>query len=159
MDATTRAIGNDNELLWHLPDDLAYFKKHTKGSPVIMGRATFESIGKILPGRTNIILTRNHDWHHDGVVIAHDKEEALRAATENNDSGTIWIIGGAQIYELFMSDADQLYLTLVNTPADENRDIHDDVFFPEYTDHFSTEIFSQSHQERGMSYRWIVLEK
>jgi len=161
LDAQTRIIGSNNELPWHLKDDLAYFKKHTKGSPVIMGRATFESIGMALPDRTNIVLTRNTDWSDDDVVVVHNKKEALRAATLDNESGKIWIIGGQQIYELFLDDAQLLYLTLVDSyPGDQSIDQDaDNVSFPEYEHLFTRKISSQRHHEGGYGYRWVVLGK
>jgi dihydrofolate reductase len=124
---TNHAIGKDNQLLWHLPQDLSFFKNTTWAMPVIMGRKTFESVGrKALPGRLNIVLSAGlHDWEEtDLLKQAKDPEEALRIAT---DFGTkeIFIAGGAQIYQLFFSRAQRIYMTRVQTAPDA------DTFFPE----------------------------
>ena len=108
--ATNRVIGRDNDLPWHLPDDLRFFKRMTLGKPIIMGRKTFESIGRPLPKRHNIILTRNTDFTVDGCTVVHTADEALAAA---GDVAEVVIIGGAAIYELFLPHITKLYLTVV----------------------------------------------
>ncbi|MCK0129914.1 dihydrofolate reductase [Flavobacteriaceae bacterium F08102] len=107
-------LGKDNELIWHLPNDLKRFKKVTAGHDVIMGRKTFESLGKPLPQRTNIVVTRNTGFHADGCLIAHSLEEALKLSTDQNP----YILGGAQIYAQAIKMADVLDLTLVNASLD-----------------------------------------
>src|SRR3954465_6304268 len=92
-----RELGNGNKLLWHIPDDLKRFKALTTGHPVIMGRKTFDSIGKPLPGRTNIVVSRDSNWEHEGVIRAESVEEAVHFA-QKFDS-VIFVIGGGQIYE------------------------------------------------------------
>lgn len=117
-----RELGKDNELIWHLPNDLKRFKKVTSGHAIIMGRKTFESLGKPLPNRTNIVITRNKNYKADGAVVVHSVEEALQAS---KDDDTPFIIGGAEIYKLAMPLADKLDLTFVDAALDA------DAFFPE----------------------------
>ena len=95
--AENGVIGKDNNLPWRLSSDLQYFKKTTLGKPIIMGRKTYESIGKPLPGRTNIIVTRNQHYQQEGCVVAHSLQEAITCA-RNEAAGTVMIIGGAQLY-------------------------------------------------------------
>jgi len=140
--AKTRAIGKDNELLWRIPGDLPRFKEITSGHPVIMGYATFESMGRrTLPNRTNIILTLEPDVIVEGAHVAHSKEEALEIARNSIGSEKIFIIGGGQIYTLMLPETDTLDLTLVHDDADG------DVFFPDYSE-FS-EVISQEHHDEG----------
>jgi dihydrofolate reductase len=106
-----RVIGRNNALPWHAPADLKHFKRLTTGKAVIMGRRTFASIGKPLPNRLNIVVTRDRDFHADGVVIAYDVEEALRLAQESMLGDEAMVIGGAQIFDLVLPRADRLYLT------------------------------------------------
>jgi dihydrofolate reductase len=120
MDAN-RGIGVDNKLPWHLPEDLAHFKRVTLGHPIIMGRKTFESIGRPLPGRRNIVVTRNRDWHHAGVETAGSLDEAV--ALVGDDAASI--IGGAQIFADAMRVADRLIVTHID------KVYHCDTFFPE----------------------------
>lgn len=122
--AKNNALGKDNDLIWHLPSDLKRFKKITSGHHILMGRNTFESIGKPLPNRTTIIITRNKNYFKDGCLIAHSLEEAIELV-ENDDA--IFIIGGAQIYkEAIQKDlVHQLDITQVH------QEFEADVFFPE----------------------------
>ena len=138
----TRAIGKDGALLWHISGDLARFKRITTGHPVIMGYGTFQSMGeKLLPNRTNIILSRKKNLKIDGALVAHSKEEALALAKKSEGSENIFVIGGGQIYALLLPDTDILDLTLVkdDTPGDTH--------FPEYSE-FS-EVLSEEHHEDG----------
>lgn len=129
--AHDNAIGRGNELPWHLPQDLKYFKSVTLGKPVIMGRKTFESIGKPLPGRTNIVVTRQQDWHQAGVLVAHDLATAVELATELNGESSqpkdeLMIIGGAEIYKHALPLAKRVYKTNIDV------DVKDaDAYFPE----------------------------
>jgi len=120
MDAG-RGIGIDNKLPWHLPEDLAHFKRVTLGQPIIMGRKTFESIGRPLPGRRNIVVTRNRDWRHEGVDAVASLEEAIALAGDAPAS----IIGGAQIFNQALDRADRMIVTHIE------REYHCDTFFPE----------------------------
>jgi len=120
--AENRAIGKNNELLWHLPKDFQHFKSVTMGKPIVMGRKTFESIGKALPGRKNIVITRDNHFTAEGVVIVHSIAAALEASEEFDD---VMVIGGASFYEQMLPMTETLYLTVVH------QDFEADVFFPE----------------------------
>lgn len=152
----TRAIGKDNALLWHIPDDLKRFKQLTLGHPVIMGRKTFESIvavlGKALPGRTNIVVTRDTDWKCTGAITAHSLEEAIAKAKEI-DNEEIFIGGGAQIYEQALPFADRLYLTVIED------DKEGDTFFPTYEKEFTKIISEEPHEWNGLNYHWVTFER
>ena len=112
-------IGRDNQLLWRLPDDLKRFKQLTLGHPMIMGRKTFESIGKPLPGRTSIIVTRSPEYQVEGTLVVHSLEEALAVAGKL-DTEEAFIIGGGEIYRqaLENNSVDQIYLTLVHADSE-----------------------------------------
>ncbi len=151
-----RVIGDGNGLLWHIPDDLRRFKEITMGHPVIMGRKTFESIlsilGKPLPGRTNIVITRDTAWTYDGALVAHSLEEALRQAREIDDE-EIFIGGSGQIYHEALPFIDRLYLTLID---DEKEG---DSFFPAYEHVFTEKISEEGREHNGLKYRWVTLER
>jgi dihydrofolate reductase len=119
--AANRVIGNRGTLPWHLPDDLARFKRLTMGHPVVMGRATFQSMGKPLPGRRNIVLTRDRAAVIPGCELAHSLEEARALGGDQE----LFIIGGAAVYALFLPVADLMYLTLIDA------EVTGDTFFPE----------------------------
>ena len=116
-----RELGKNNELIWHLPDDLKRFKKVTSGHDVIMGRKTFESLGKALPNRTNIVITRNKNYKAENCVVVNSIDEAIKISTDMNP----YILGGAQIYSQAIKIADELDLTFVDASFDA------DAFFPE----------------------------
>ena len=116
-------IGKDNKLPWCLPTDMRYFKNVTWGMPVIMGRKSFESLGKALKGRKNIVVTRNRQWQAQGTQVAQSVDEAIRLATQT-DAEEIFILGGAEIFRLAWPSADRIYLTLVHGNFDG------DAFFP-----------------------------
>ena len=120
-------IGKNNQLPWHLPDDLKYFKNLTWGMPILMGRKTFESIGKVLPGRKSIVITRNTDWQHLGVDVVHSIEEAITRA-ESLGVKEIFVIGGAEIFKTSFINANRIYLTRIHQEFDG------DVHFPEVVD-------------------------
>lgn len=127
--ARNGVIGKNNQLPWHLPQDLKYFRAMTAGKPVIMGRKTFESIGKPLPNRTNIVITRNPNWVHDGVLAANDLSQAVEKAKkvltqQDNFELEAMIIGGAEIYKTALTIADRVYLTYID------RDVEGDAWFP-----------------------------
>ncbi|OGZ29074.1 MAG: hypothetical protein A2835_00115 [Candidatus Niyogibacteria bacterium RIFCSPHIGHO2_01_FULL_45_28] len=119
--AKNGVIGKNNSLPWNLPSDMKKFKELTIGKPVIMGRKTFESIGKPLAGRVNIILTRNSDFNAEGVAIVHSPEEALQLVADQDE---IMIIGGESVYGQFLPRASRIYLTRVDS------DFDGDSFFP-----------------------------
>lgn len=108
-------IGKDNKLPWHLPADLAFFKKVTMGKPIIMGRKTFESIGQPLPGRTNIVVTSRTDYNAEGCRIARSLDEAIEKSGQVDE---IMVIGGATLYQQALGRADRIYLTLVEAKLD-----------------------------------------
>jgi len=122
--SSNNAIGKNNQLLWHLPNDLKFFKNTTWGGVVIMGRKTFESVNKPLPGRTNIVITSKENWTNENVLVAHSLEEALKLATDLSFKEK-FIIGGGEIYKQSMAIANLVYLTRVHT------EIEGDTFFPE----------------------------
>jgi dihydrofolate reductase len=117
--ANSGVIGRDNGLPWHLPEDLKRFKRLTMGKPMVMGRKTFESIGRPLPGRQNIIVTRDANYHREGVTVVHDPDAALRAA---GAAPEIMVIGGAELFRLLLPRAGRVHLTRVH--GDIAGDIH-----------------------------------
>ena len=119
--AENRVIGRDNKLPWHLPNDLKYFKRLTTGKPVIMGRKTYDSIGKPLPNRINIVITRDPNFTVEGVKAVHSLQSALELADAEcliSGAEEVIIMGGAQIYEQGLAIADRLYVTLVHAEVD-----------------------------------------
>lgn len=121
------AIGKDNQLLWHIPDDFRHFKETTMGKPIIMGRKTYESLGKPLPGRTNIVITSKPEQIEGDVTIVATIDEALNKAKQiatDTSVDEVFIIGGGQIYEAAMPQTQRIYLTVVN------QDFEGDTFFP-----------------------------
>jgi dihydrofolate reductase len=120
--ADSGVIGRDNALPWHLPEDLKRFKRLTMGKPIVMGRKTFESIGKPLPGRHNIVLTRDSGYRREGITVVHDVEAAIRAA---GDAPEIMVIGGAELFRVFRGQATRVQLTRVHA------NVSGDVMWPE----------------------------
>ena len=111
--STNNIIGKDNQLLWRLPNDTKFFKNTTWGMPVVMGRKTFESLGKPLTGRTNIVITRKKDWTPEGVKVVSNLDEAMAAAAEA-DAKEAFIIGGGEIYKQTMPLVNRIYITRVH---------------------------------------------
>jgi len=147
-----RVIGNKGKLPWHMPADLKYFRDKTKGKPVIMGRKTFDSMGKLLPNRTNIILTRDRHYKADGCIVADSADEALKSA---GNAGEIMVIGGQKIFEQFMPIADRIYLTIIYA------DFEGDAYFPKYGKEWK-EASRERHnadEKNPHNYDFIVLEK
>lgn len=116
-------IGNNNELPWRLPADLKYFKETTMGRPIVMGRKTYESIGRPLPGRTNIILTRDTTYAAEGCLVFHSKEDLLGWIEDYGSEA--FITGGSEIFKLFLNNADRLYVTKIRATFEG------DTYFPE----------------------------
>ena len=141
----SRVIGRDGKLPWHLPADLAFFKRTTTGHPIVMGRATYDSIGRPLPNRRNIVLTRNPDWSAPGVETIHRPED-LFALPEIGPR--VFVIGGAAVYQEFMPLLDEL---LVSHLAD---DVPGDTWFPQFEDRFSLAETVESHPEFTVR-RWV----
>lgn len=138
--AHDRVIGVDNSLPWHLPADLKYFKAVTMGKPIVMGRKTFESIGRPLPGRQNIVITRNPDWSADGVTVVNSVEAAVRSA---DGADEVMIIGGEQIYRAALPQADRLYVTEVGL------EVAGDAWFPEIDPAHWHEVGREPHVAEG----------
>lgn len=149
-----REIGAKNKLLWKIPEELKRFKEITTGHPIIMGRKTHESIGRILPNRTNIIVTRDTAYDVDGAVVVHSLEEALEKGKGSEGSEEIFVIGGGEIFEQALPLADKLYVTLVDAEFPEA-----DSFFPEYKDKFNKKVFELDQQSAGYKYKFLELEK
>lgn len=145
-----RAIGKDNKLLWHIPEDLKFFREKTLNHPIIMGRKTFESIGKALPKRTNIVITRDAEYQADGVSVVGSLEEALSFA-KKEETEEIFIIGGGQIYKEAMEYADTLYLTIIKGNFDA------DTFFPEYSGF--REMSRESHNNGEYEFDFITMQR
>lgn len=152
--AKDRVIGKDNDMPWHLPADLKHFKKVTLGKPVIMGRRTFESIGRPLPGRKNIVITRNQQWTHEGVEVVSSTELAM-SLVEGVDE--VMIIGGGKIYEQFLPQADILYLTFIDL------DVDGDTRFPDWTTIGAwQQVESESHkpdENNSLAYEFVRFDK
>lgn len=151
--ARNRVIGRDNEMPWHLPAELKYFKRVTMGKPVIMGRKTFESIGRPLPGRHNIVVTRNRGYEAQGVTVVHALGEALEAAGEVDEAV---IIGGAELYRQALPVAERLYLTEIEAEPEG------DARFPEIRPDHWREVSRVRREKDGdnpFDFAWLVLER
>ena len=148
-------LGKGNELLWRMPADMQHFIKTTSGHPVIMGRKTFESIGKALPNRKNIIITRDKNYSRPGVEVLNSLDEALDNV--KNSTEEIFVIGGAEIYKQAMPIADRLYITHIDA-TEKNAD----AFFPEIIPIVWNEISREEHvadEKNPVSYTFSVYEK
>lgn len=145
---TDRGIGYKGELLWRIPADMARFKQLTMDHVLVMGRKTFESIGKPLPRRVTVVVTRDPNWSRDDLIVTHSVKEALERAEEL--SNEVFVAGGAEIYEQALSCADKVYLTLIDAqkPAD--------TFFPDWERQFTQRsIFEDQGVWQGVHYRFI----
>ncbi|MEI6333073.1 MAG: dihydrofolate reductase [Methylococcaceae bacterium] len=152
--ASNRVIGLDNKMPWHLSADLKKFKSITMGSPILMGRKTYESIGRPLPGRTNMIISRNLDYQQEGCLVFNDLKTAFKKAAENTDE--IFIIGGSDLYNAILPMADTIYLTLIS------RDFEGDTFFPEIDWNEWSEVTREDIKDdpdTSFSYSFLKLEK
>lgn len=137
--AANRVIGCDNRLLWHISEDLRRFKAITSGHPVVMGRKTYESLGRPLPNRTNVVVTRQSDFAADGCTIVNSLEEACGMFPQSEE---VFIIGGGEIYAQAMGFADKFYLTVVH------KDYDGDTLFPEWDTEKWREV-SREYHDRG----------
>ena len=147
-------IGRDNQLPWHIPEDLRWFKENTMGKPMIMGRKTFESLGRVLPGRPHIIVTRDPSYAHEGVHVAHslDAAEAMaQKLAEEMDSEEIMVIGGADIYVQMLPKAEKLYRTLVELSPDG------DASFPELGKEWRV-TYEQKNMSNETNFSFQVVE-
>ncbi len=148
-----RVIGIENRLPWKLPADMRWFRRHTLGKPIVMGRKTFESFGaKPLPDRLNIVITRDPGYRAEGAVVVHSIDQALTAAGEAEE---VMIIGGASFYEQMLPRADRLYLTFVDA------DIEGDAWFPEFDAAQWQEVYREEHpadEKNPHACRFVILE-
>ncbi|MUH72574.1 type 3 dihydrofolate reductase [Psychrosphaera haliotis] len=152
--AKNRIIGKDNDMPWHMPADLKHFKKVTLGKPVIMGRKTFESIGRPLPGRQNIVVTRDDNWHFDGVTSVNSTDSALALVAGVEE---VMVIGGGNIYKQFLPKADTLYLTFIDL------DVKGDTVFPDWSEVGNwKKVEQESHlsdEKNQYNYEFVTLQK
>ena len=151
------AIGKNGQIPWKIKEDLKFFKEKTEGTSIIMGRSTFDSIGRPLPGRTNIVVTRNRGWSSNTVLVARGFEEALvlaKNACHQNDRNELMVIGGEMIYRAALPVVSRIYLTEVK------GDIAADTFFPS----FDRSQWVEQNRRRGkiqadFSYDFVILDK
>lgn len=149
-----REIGVDNQLLWHLPKDLKHFKEITSGHPIVMGRKTYESIGKPLPNRTNIVVSRKKDWFEEGILIVGSLKEALKFAKKIDEN--VFIIGGGNIYEQTINLVDKLEVTLVDA------ELNADTFFPKIDEKIwrkTDEICHQKDEKNNYNFCFQTFER
>jgi dihydrofolate reductase len=138
--AANNIIGRDNKLPWHMPADLKWFKALTTGHHVVMGRKTFEEFRKPLPGRVNVVVTRNPNWAADGVAIARSVDEAISKAEAAGDK-EIFIIGGAEIFSQVLHRSDRMYITRIHTEPEG------DTYFPDFDDVNEWKLVDSEHHE------------
>ncbi|MEK7075276.1 MAG: dihydrofolate reductase [Patescibacteria group bacterium] len=149
-----RVIGKDNDLIWKISKDKKRFRDITKGHPVIMGRNTYKSIGKALPNRFNIVITRNMDYTLPDAAVAHTLEEAIRLAKDSGvGSEEVFVIGGAQVYAEALPFADKIYITIVHKTAEG------DTYFPAYENIFKKVVFEETDEENGIKFTFKDLVK
>ncbi|CAM4233484.1 type 3 dihydrofolate reductase [Pseudoalteromonas byunsanensis] len=152
--ANNRVIGQDNKMPWHLPSDLKHFKRVTLNKPVVMGRKTFESIGRPLPGRRNIVITRSESYSAQGIEVVSSPQAALELI---GDVEEVMIIGGGNIYEQFLPMCERLYLTFIDL------DVAGDTCFPDYTKVGQWEVIEEqtlSANEHNLhSHKFVTLKK
>ncbi len=149
--ARNGGIGRDNQLLVHLPEDLRHFKRTTLGCPIVMGRRTWESIGRPLPGRRNLVVTRNPAWHAAGAEVAASLDAALELAA---DAERVFVIGGAQLFAEALPLADELVLTEIDA------DLPADTFFPHWDrGAFVEQATAAQVSEQGFAYRFVTYRR
>lgn len=143
--SSNRVIGKDNQLIWKVPGDLKRFKELTTGHPILMGRKTFESIGRPLPNRTNIVITRDKNWRHEGCLVYNNLEDVLSIFEKHN----LFVIGGGEIYKSLIARADKIELTLID------REFDGDAYFPEIDSTWIVQN-SETHQCDEFTYHYIT---
>ena len=155
--AENGVIGRNNDLPWHLPDDFAFFKRKTSHHPIIMGRKSLESLGKPLPNRTNIVLTRNTDFKADGVTVVHTLEEAvLEAQKAERATDEIFVIGGAEIYRMALPTATTLHLTEIH------QTYEGDAYFPAFDKSEWQEVSRRPHpadERHAVAFDFVEYER
>lgn len=152
--ASNNVIGAKNDLIWHLPNDLKHFKNLTSGHPIIMGRKTFESLGRPLPNRTNIVVTRDKDWHAENIEKEFSLEKAIESAKKINED--IYIIGGGNIYKQAMEFADVLYITEVH------HEFEGDTYFPEIDEEIWEEVARENFmkdEKHPYAYSYVTYKR
>ena len=152
--AANGVIGLNNTMPWHLPEDLAHFKQLTSGNPVVMGRKTWDSLParfRPLPGRTNIVVTRNADWSAEGVLRASSLEEALQAGAQHGD--TVWVMGGAQIYAQALPLADEVEVTIIH------QDFEGDAYAPELGAEWVQAQRQDLTSAQGLAYSFVRYQR
>lgn len=148
--ANNNVIGQKNTLPWHLPEDLKRFKSLTMGHHIIMGRKTYESLGRLLPGRTTVIVTRNKQYHVDGAIVVHSLEQAIKACKGDDE---IFLIGGAELYQIGLTYADKLYLTQVHA------DFDGDAYFSMFDSRHWQETSRERHTaENGLDFSYVTYQ-
>jgi len=149
-----RIIGADNDMPWHLPADLQHFRRTTMGKPVVMGRKTYESIGKALPGRHNIVITTNSEYTLDDASVVYSVEEALALCAQEEE---VMIIGGGSIYALLIEHTDTLHLTFIN------KDVAGDTQFPDWNEYGQwQEVSREAHHaddKNPHDYEFVTLQR
>lgn len=149
--AHNRVIGVNNTLPWHLPEDLKRFRALTTGHHIIMGRKTYESLGRLLPGRTTVIVTRNKAYNVEGALIADSLEEAISLCKDDNEA---FVIGGAELYKDALKLADKLYLTEIDLQ------VEGDAFFPEFQESEWKETSREAHTSaQGLPFSYITYNR
>ncbi|MBU6460237.1 MAG: dihydrofolate reductase [Proteobacteria bacterium] len=151
--AKNRVMGINNQMPWHLPDDLDYFKRITLGHHMIMGRKTFDAIGRVLPGRKTIVVTRNPAWHASGCIRANSLEESLELSKQDNE---IFLVGGGDLFKQSLHLAHRIYLTQINTI------IQGDTYFPIINHKIWREIKRHHHPKDSrhpLDFDFIIYER
>lgn len=148
-----RVIGKAGGMPWHIPEELKRFKEITIGHPIIMGRKTHESIGKVLPERTNIVISRDPVYQAEGIIVAHSLEKAIQLAKDQPGSQEVFVIGGGEIYKQALPITDKLYLTVID------QEIAGDTFFPDYSEFKKIVWQSEEYESDRFKYRFLELEK
>lgn len=149
--AKNGVIGVNNTLPWHLPEDLKRFKALTMGHHIVMGRKTYDSLGRLLQGRTTVIVTRNHDYQVEGALIAHSLHDAL-AMCESDDE--VFLIGGAELYQAGLALADTLYITEIDL------EVEGDAHFPQIPHKEFVETVREAHvSEKGLKFSYVTYQR
>jgi len=149
--ANNQVIGQHNTLPWHLPEDLKRFKSLTMGHHIIMGRKTYESLGRLLPGRSTVIVTRNQNYHVDGAIVVHSLQQALTACQADTE---VFLIGGAELYKIGLQLADKIYLTEIHA------DFDGDAFLPAFDMTCWRETSREQHKAaNGLAFSYVGFER
>jgi dihydrofolate reductase len=157
--AQNGAIGKNNEMIWHLPDDLKYFKDQTRHHHILMGRKNFDSLGEgyqPLPQRVNVVITRNKNWQHDGVKVFHDLESGVRFASDNNEE-ELFIIGGGEIYTLGLPIADKLYITEVEANFPDAEAYFPEIDLSQWKE--TSRINHPKDEKHQLDYDYVIYER